>query len=97
MTLIEDTTRRAETRPARLADAAGADLDALIRHPQIRIQPHIRRPDDAETAQKCLEMELSKLEAYWGAEQELREACEDIEALADEGLTWLTRRSGIRS
>ena len=77
-----------ETRPARLADAAGADLDALIRHPQIRIQPHIRRPDDAETAQKCLEMELSKLEAYWGAEQELREACEDIEALADEGLTW---------
>lgn len=33
-------------------------------------------------------MEFAKLEAHWGAEQELREAVEDIEGLADEGLTW---------
>lgn len=77
-----------ETCAVRLARAAGAALESLLAHPQIRIQPHIRRPEDGESAAKCLEMEFAKLEAHWGAEQELREAVEDIEGLADEGLTW---------
>ncbi|MEH7829496.1 DNA primase [Gemmobacter denitrificans] len=76
-----------ETRPARLLRAAGAVLETLMSHPQIQVQPHLRRPDDA-CAAKCLEMEFAKLQAQWGAVQELREASEDIEALADEGLTW---------
>lgn len=76
-----------ETCAERLARAAGPALETLLDHPQIRIQPHIRRVD-ADSAEKCLEMEFAKLEAHWGAEQELREAEEDIEGLADEGLTW---------
>lgn len=77
-----------QTRAARLLRAAGAALETLLAHPQIRIQPHVRRPDDHDSAAKCLEMELAKLEADQGFEQELREAVEDIGALADEGLTW---------
>ncbi|WP_151720757.1 DNA primase [Gemmobacter serpentinus] len=77
-----------ETCAARLARAAGPALETLLAHPQIRIQPHIRRPDDSDSAEKCLEMELAKLAAHWGAEAEMREASEDIEGLADEGLTW---------
>jgi DNA primase len=77
-----------DTCGARLARAAGPALETLLLHPQIRIQPHVRRPDDVDSAEKCLEMEFAKLEAHWGAEQELREAVEDIEGLADEGLTW---------
>jgi len=76
------------SRAARLIRAAGPDLETLLAHPQIRIQPHIRRPDDTDCAEKCLEMELAKLEAHWSAEAEMREAEEDIEGLADEGLTW---------
>lgn len=77
-----------DSRAERVRRAAGDDLETLLAHPQIRIQPHIRRLDDTDCAAKCLEMEFAKLEAYWGHAQEMREAAEDIEALADEGLTW---------
>lgn len=77
-----------DSRPARLLRAAGPALENLLADPQLRIQPHIRRPGETETAERCLRMELAKLEAHWGIEQELRDAVEDIQALADEGLTW---------
>lgn len=77
-----------DTRAARLLRAAGSALETVLADPQLRIQPHIRRPGDLDTAQKCLAAELAKLQAHWGIEQELREAVEDIDSLPDEGLTW---------
>ncbi len=77
-----------ETCATRLARAAGRGLETLLADPQIRIQPHILRRNDPDCAAKCVEMELAKLAAHWGAEVELREATEDIEGLVDEGLTW---------
>ena len=76
------------TCATRLAHAAGLALETLLTDPQVRIQPHILRRGDSDCAEKCVEMELAKLAAYWGAELELREATEDIEGLVDEGLTW---------
>lgn len=85
------------TRTARVAQEAGAALDALLAHPHLRLQPHVRLRDDAESAQKCLEMELAKLAAHWSVLQEIRDAEEDLEGLADEGLTWrLTQASLAR-
>lgn len=83
-----------DTRPQRIRRAAGPALETLLADPQIRIQPHIRRLDDVDCAEKCLEMELAKLQAHWGAEQELREAVEDLDHLADEGLTWRLKQAG---
>lgn len=77
-----------ETCGQRLAQAAGPALETLLADPQMRIQPHIMRRGDAVCAERCVEMELAKLAAHWGAEVELREAVEDIEGLVDEGLTW---------
>lgn len=77
-----------DTCATRLARAAGPALETLLAHPQIVIQPHVRRLGDLDCAEKCVAMELAKLAAHWGAELELREASEDIEGLVDEGLTW---------
>lgn len=82
-----------ESLPDRIRRAAGAALETLLSDPQIRIQPHIRRMDDLDCAERCLEMELAKLQAHWGAEQELREAVEDLDHLADEGLTWRLKQA----
>ncbi len=78
----------AETCAPRLARAAGAALETLLGHPHLKLQPHIRIRHDADSAEKCLEMELAKLRAHWGALQEIREAVEDMEGVVDEGLTW---------
>lgn len=77
-----------DTCAARLARAAGPALETLLAHPYVQISPPVRHPQDQDRAAMCLAQELAKLEAHWGAEQELREAEEDIHALADEGLTW---------
>jgi len=77
-----------DTCAQRLARAAGAALETLLAHPHLKLQPHIRIRHDAESAGKCLEMELAKLSAHWGAIQEIREAVEDMEGVVDEGLTW---------
>ena len=82
-----------ESRPARLARAAGADLDTLLAHPYVQIAPPIRNRHDEDRALMCIAQELAKLEALWGAEQEIREAVEDLDGLADEGLTWRLKQA----
>ena len=44
--------------------------------------------DDADFARLCLAEELAKLAAERAVRAEVREAMEDLEGLADEGVTW---------
>lgn len=69
-------------------DAVIDDLETLMLLPHVRISPPIRHPDDADLARQCLAEEFAKLDAVRGTEIEIREAMEDMEGLADEGLTW---------
>ncbi|WP_128253955.1 DNA primase [Falsirhodobacter deserti] len=63
-------------------------LERLLALPHVRISPPVRNPEDADLARMCLAEEFAKLDAALGAEIEIREAMEDMEGLADEGLTW---------
>ncbi len=74
---------------ARIEAEAGPHLvEKLFGFNHVRISPALRRPDDSELAALCLAEELAKLEANRGARREVAEAEGDIDALADEGLTW---------
>ncbi|MAM61004.1 DNA primase [Maritimibacter sp. UBA3975] len=63
-------------------------LEKLFALNHVQIAPPIRRPDDSELAALCLAEELAKLEASRGARREVDDAAVEIDALADEGLTW---------
>ncbi|MDB6453444.1 DNA primase [Falsirhodobacter sp. 20TX0035] len=65
-----------------------ADLETLLALPHVRISPPVRNPEDIDLARMCLAEEFAKLDAAHGVEIEIREAMEDMEGLADEGLTW---------
>jgi len=73
---------------ARIREAAPAALDALMSRPHVAIAPPIRNAGDDALATLCLAEELAKLDARRGARREIEEAVEDMEGLADEGLTW---------
>jgi len=73
-------------------------LEKLFDLSHVQIAPSIRRPGDGELAAMCLAEELAKLEATRGAVREIAEAEHDMEALADEGVTWrLTQAAEARN
>jgi DNA primase len=72
----------------KIGEIAPGALEKLFAPSHIRIAPAIRHPDDAEMVLTCLTEELAKLEAIRGARAETDDAMHDIEAMADEGLTW---------
>ncbi|MCI2398584.1 DNA primase [Aliiroseovarius subalbicans] len=79
----------AEVLRAKIEAGAGSQtLEKLFSLSHVQITPAIRIQDDAEIAAMCLAEELAKLEATRGARRETHEAEHDIEAMADEGLTW---------
>jgi DNA primase len=63
-------------------------LEKLFALNHVQIAPPIRRPDDTDLAALCLAEELAKLEASRGARRETDDAAAEIDALADEGLTF---------
>ncbi|MEM8630851.1 MAG: DNA primase [Pseudomonadota bacterium] len=69
-------------------------LENLFRLRHVQISPGVRRPDDRETARLCIAEEFAKLRARRGADRELAEALEDVEAVVDEGLTWRLAQAG---
>jgi len=71
-----------------IRNAAPAALDALFARPHVQMAAPVRNADDTDAAELGLAEELAKLEAQRGARREIAEAMEDIEGLADEGLTW---------
>lgn len=71
-----------------IRDAAGAELDAVLTDPHVRIAPALRNPSDRELARMCLAEELARLEARRAARREIADGMREIEGSADEGLTW---------
>ncbi|MEM9350173.1 MAG: DNA primase [Pseudomonadota bacterium] len=71
------------------AEKAGREaLEKLFRLPHIAINPSVRAAGDIELARLTLAEEFAKLAAQRGHAREVAEAIEDLEGLADEGLTW---------
>ena len=63
-------------------------LETLRADPHVRSAPPVRKPEDRDLALLCVAEGLAKIEARRGAAAEIAEAMEDVERLADEGLTW---------
>jgi DNA primase len=78
---------------------AGPDaLEKLFTLRHVQISPGVRNVDDSGLAMACVREELAKLTARRGALREIEEAAHDIEALADEGVTWrLTQAAEARN
>lgn len=77
--------------------AAPAGLEELLARPHVQSAPCVRNRDDRELATLCLAEEFAKLTAHRGARREIEDAVEDLEGLADEGLTWrLTQAAEAR-
>ncbi len=72
----------------KLRAQVGADLEKLLALPHLRSAPPIVKVDDIELARMCLAEELAKLEAARAMRDEIADAMEDLEGLADEGVTW---------
>ena len=69
-------------------EAGPGIIEKLFALNHVQIAPSLRHKSDGELATLCLAEELAKLEATRGARREVAEAAEEIDALADEGLTW---------
>lgn len=101
MTCVDQTHRRlrdvmlrhAHAGPEMLREkiygALGSDaLENLVSQRHVAITPCIRNPGDAEMASLTVAEELAKLEAARGLNAEIAEAVEDLNGVADEGVTW---------
>ena len=76
-----------ELRESVVAALGREILDLLMARPHVQIAPPVRRPDPV-TAAACLDEELTKLRALYGAKTTLDEAIEDMLAAEDEAVTW---------
>ena len=72
---------------------AGTTAERLLALGHVSIAPPVRQRDNPELARHCLREEFAKLFTRRGAASELQDATEDMEALADEGLTWRLRQA----
>jgi DNA primase len=73
----------------KISSALGEDtLENLLSQRHVAITPCIRNPGDTEMASLTVAEELAKLEAARGLDAEIAEAVEDLNGVADEGVTW---------
>ena len=73
----------------KLEQEIGPDpLEKLFSLGHLQIVPAVRSPGDNEAARLTVEQELAKLEANRGAEREIEDAAQDLDSMADEGVTW---------
>ncbi|WP_299142010.1 DNA primase [uncultured Tateyamaria sp.] len=63
-------------------------LDNLMGSRHVAIVPCIRTPGNAEMARMTVAEELAKLSAAKGLDAEIADAVQDLEGVADEGVTW---------
>ncbi len=75
------------------AEIGPAALESLVSVRHVRIAPALRRPADTGTARLCLAEEFARLAARRGVRREIAHAIDDLDALADEGLTWRLRQA----
>ena len=72
----------------KIAAVAGDALEKLLSLGHVAIAPPIRNADDTDFARLCLRGEIAKLAARRGVNKEVDDAVEDLDGMADEGLTW---------
>ncbi len=73
----------------KIIGALGSDaLDNLLSARHVAIVPCVRTPGDAEMARMTVAEELAKLSAARGLDAEIADAVQDLEGVADEGVTW---------
>lgn len=72
----------------KLTPGAQEVLEKLLQLSHVQIAPPVRNGADHDLARMCLAEELAKLEARRSVRAEVEEAMEDLEGLADEGVTW---------
>ncbi|MEM7720649.1 MAG: DNA primase, partial [Pseudomonadota bacterium] len=63
-------------------------LDNLMSSRHVAIVPCIRTPGNADMARMTVAEELAKLNAVKGLNAEIADAMQDLEGVADEGVTW---------
>ncbi|MCV3272611.1 DNA primase [Roseobacter sinensis] len=79
----------AEAMRHRISDALGPEpLENLFAQRHVAIVPCIRVPGDLEKARMTVAEEMAKLQSARGLDAEISEAVEDLDGVADEGLTW---------
>ncbi len=79
--------------PAGLPTPARVEAERILGLGHVRVSPPVRQREDASLARLCLREELAKLLTRRGAEDELRDASEDMAHLADESLTWRLKQA----
>lgn len=91
----EDRLRAALLRcgvePARvekLREDHRAVVESLLQQNHVITAPPILKTEDTDYAEVCLGDMLRKLRSVRGGRREVNEAVEDLDGLADEGLTW---------
>ncbi len=72
----------------KLLAEGSAILETLFARSHVRTAPPVRNRDDMELARLCVAEGLAKLDARRGVRREIDDAMQDIDGLADEGLTW---------
>lgn len=78
----------------RVDDILGpAPLEKLFAQNHVAIAPAVRRAGDANIAAMCLAEEFAKLTARRGHAREVADGIEDMDGLADEGVTWRLARA----
>jgi len=92
-TIRDALLQHADAPPAGLRakieqQVGAAALEKLFLPSHVQIVPAVCRPGDDDLAAMCVSLELAKLDARRGAEREILDAAQDLDALADEGVTW---------
>ncbi|TQS72266.1 DNA primase [Rhodobacteraceae bacterium] len=75
---------------------AAESLETLLRLPHVRTAPPVMKVADTALARMCLAEEFAKLEAERAVRAEVEDAMEDLEGLADEGVTWRLSQANSR-
>ena len=81
--------RAGEDHPEQIESICGSvALEKVCSPAHVRIAPGVRDAVSDDVARMSVAEEFAKLTARRGADREIAEAMEDVEGLADEGLTW---------
>ncbi|MGD9918740.1 MAG: DNA primase [Paenirhodobacter sp.] len=86
--MLRHAHESAEALATALEAETGDLLEKLRAHPHVRTAPPVLRRDEPDFARMCLAEEMAKLQAARAVRAETEEAMEEIEGLADEGVTW---------
>ena len=70
-------------------------IDKLMKLKPLKKHPYVKNNTDPDLIQQTLEEELAKHVALIGAQNEIKEAEQDLTGLVDEGLTWRLQQAAM--